>query len=145
MQKLTALFSFLVVSIGALSQTQKINVCIIDQKVLKTVTADYDPRTGDTTITINGSKKFFSEVYRPTGNEYASGTSWYKNNEALVIRSRKFVKYGLPRILGTADIARAAEYKGVGVYVEAGIKGVPEVIYIPVRSGCEFQPYRMEK
>jgi hypothetical protein len=48
-------------------------------------------------------------------------------------------------VLGTAEIVRAAEYKGVGVYVEAGIQGVPEVIYIPVRSGCEFQPYQMEK
>jgi hypothetical protein len=145
MQKLTALFSFLVISIGALSQTQKINVCIIDQKVLKTVAADYNRETGDTTITINGSKKLFSEIYGPTGSEYASGTTWYRNNETLVIRSKKFVKYGLPRILGTGEIARAAEYKGVGVYVEAGIKEVPEIIYIPVRSGCEFQPYQMER
>lgn len=145
MQKLTAFFSFLMISISALSQSQKINVCIIDQKVLRTVTADYDTRTGDTTITINGSKKAFGQVYKATGNEYAAGATWYINNDAIIIKSKRFVKYGLPRILGTTEVTRAAEYKGVGVYVESGIKGVPEVIYIPVRSGCEFQPYEMEK
>jgi len=145
MQKLTALFSFLVISISALAQTQKINVCIIDQKQLKTVVADYDPATGDTTITVNGNKRAFRQIYKATGTEYAANTTWYVNNDALIIRSRKFVKYGLPRILGTNEITRAAEYKGVGVYIEAGIKGIPQVIYIPVRSGCEFQPYQMEK
>lgn len=145
MQKLTALFSFLVVSFSALSQTQKINVCVIDQKVLKTVTADYNPANGDTTITINGSKRPFGQVYRSSGSEYAADASWYINNDPVIIRSRKFVKYGLPRILGTTEIVRAAEYKGIGVYVEAGIKGVPQVIYIPVRSGCEFQPYQMQR
>lgn len=145
MRKLTALLTFITISISALSQTQKINVCVIDQKVLKTVTADYNLATGDTTVTINGSKKAFGQVYRSAGNEYAAGTTWYINNNAITIRSRKFVKYGLPRILGTTEITRAAEYKGVGVYVEAGLKGVPDVIYIPVRSGCEFQPYQMER
>jgi hypothetical protein len=60
----------------------------------------------------------------------------YINNDVLTIQTKKFVKYGLPRILSTTDIVGAAEYLGVGFYIETGIKGVPEVIYIPVRSGC---------
>jgi hypothetical protein len=142
MRKLIIFFSFITISLSALSQTQKINVCVIDQKNLKTVTADYNPATGDTTIIVSGSKKPFREVYKPTGNEYAAKARWYINNDVLTIRTKKFVKYGLPRILSTTDVVRAAEYQGVGVYIEAGIKGVPEVIYIPVRSGCEFQPYQ---
>ena len=142
MQKLTILFSFLLISLSAFSQTQKINVCIIDQKVLKTVTADYNLATGDTTIVVNGRLRLFSEVYKASGSEYAANAKWYVNNDALTIKTKKFVKYGLPRILSTTDVIRAAEYQGVGVYVEPGIKGVPEVIYIPVRSGCEFQPYQ---
>jgi hypothetical protein len=142
MQKLTIFFSFITISFSALSQTQKINVCVIDQKNLKTVTADYSPATGDTTIMVNGRAKLFREVYKSTGSEYAASAKWYINNDVLTIRTKKFVKYGLPRILSTTDVVRAAEYQGVGVYVEAGIKGVPEVIYIPTRSGCEFQPYQ---
>ena len=33
---------------------------------------------------------------------------------------------------------------GVGLYIEAYIKGVPEVIYIPVRFVCEFHPYQKQ-
>lgn len=127
-----------------MSQTQKISICVIDQKQLKTVEADYNTSTGDTSIMLNGKKKSFREVYPSMGSEYAANATWYINNDAITIRTRKFVKYGLPRILGTTEITRVAEYKGVGVYVEAGLKGAPEVIYIPVRSGCEFQPYQKE-
>ncbi len=145
MFKLTALFLSVLVSSSASSQqTVEINVCIIDQKQLKTITANYDRTTGDTTLMVNGSRKTFRQVYSSIGKEYAASTTWYINNETLVLRGKKFVKYGLPRILGATEIVRAGEYKGVGVYVEAGLKGVPEIVYIPVRSGCEFQPYQME-
>jgi hypothetical protein len=144
MQKLTTLFLLSFISVAAMSQTQKINICIIDQKQLKTVSADYNQATGDTTLLANGKKKFFREVYPAAGREYAANASWYINNDAITIRTKKFVKYGLPRVLGTTDVVRAAEYKGVGVYVETGTKGVPDVIYIPARSGCEFQPYQRQ-
>jgi len=144
MQKLTVLPLLFFISISALSQTEKINVCIIDQKQLKTIEADYNPANGDTTIVVNGKKKFFRDVYHSNGSEYAANTSWYIHNDAITIRTKRFVKYGLPRILSTADVVRATEYKGIGVYIEAGLKGVPEIIYIPVRSGCEFQPYQKE-
>jgi hypothetical protein len=32
----------------------------------------------------------------------------------------------------------------VGVFTEASATGTPDVIYIPVRPGCEFQPYQYE-
>lgn len=145
MFKLTALFLFVLVSVSASSQqTIEINVCIIDQKQLKTVRVDYDRNTGDTTLMVNGSRKAFRQVYSSIGKEYAASTPWYINNETLVLRGKKFTKYGLPRVLGTTEVVRAGEYKGVGVYVEAGLDGVPEVIYVPVRSGCEFQPYQMD-
>jgi hypothetical protein len=32
----------------------------------------------------------------------------------------------------------------VGVFAETGATDRPEVVYIPVRPGCEFQPYQTE-
>lgn len=142
MLKLTAFLFFLLITSFAYSQT-RIKICVVDQKQLKEVEANYNTSNGDTTLLINGARKFFRDVYPAFGKEYAASTTWYINNETLQIRGRKFEKYGLPRILGTSEITRAAEYKGVGVYVEAGTSGVPEVIYIPARSGCEFQPYQI--
>ena len=54
------------------------------------------------------------------------------------------MKYGLPRVLGVTEVSRVGDFMGVGVYAEAGATGTPDVIYIPVRPGCEFQPYQYE-
>ncbi|HEX8272093.1 MAG TPA: hypothetical protein VF615_05545, partial [Longimicrobiaceae bacterium] len=51
---------------------------------------------------------------------------------------------GLPRVVGVTEVSRTGEYQGVGVFTEASATGTPDVIYIPVRPGCEFQPYQYE-
>ena len=52
------------------------------------------------------------------------------------------MKYGQIRILSTTDVVPTGTFQGVTVFVEAGVSRVrPEVLYIPVRPGCEFQPY----
>ncbi|HEX2631133.1 MAG TPA: hypothetical protein VHM26_19095, partial [Chitinophagaceae bacterium] len=76
--------------------------------------------------------------------DYAEGAAWFINSEAVKLGATSYVKYGLPRILGVNEIEKSTVYQGINVYVEAGIKGVAEVIYIPVRQGCEFQPYQVE-
>ncbi|MBW3571943.1 MAG: hypothetical protein KY467_12640, partial [Gemmatimonadetes bacterium] len=75
---------------------------------------------------------------------YAAGATWYINNEPIMVNGRRYVRYGLPRVLGVNEVTRTAEYQGVPVFVEAGAQGTPEVLYIPVRPGCEFQPYQLE-
>lgn len=117
---------------------------MIDKKVLKMVQADYDPTTGDTLIVTYGVKKTFASVYPNNHKEYAAGTNWFMSGEKISGKGKTYIKYGLPRLLGTNEVERLTDYKGVGVYVEAGQKGRPEVIYIPVRLGCEFQPYQIE-
>ena len=55
------------------------------------------------------------------------------------------MKYGLPRVLGTRDVNNAGTVNGVSVFAEPGANAQrPEVIYVPTRPGCEFQPYQTE-
>ena len=114
-------------------------VCVIENGTPTNVQAEYNTRTGDTTV----AGRRFSEAYPVTG-AYAAGATWYINNEPVPFAGRRYVKYGLPRVLGATEVARAGEYQGVGVFTEAGATGTPEVIYVPVRPGCEFQPYQYE-
>jgi hypothetical protein len=37
---------------------------------------------------------------------------------------------------------RIGEHAGVPLFSEAGWRGPLEVLYIPVRPGCVFQPYQ---
>ncbi|HET7232259.1 MAG TPA: hypothetical protein VFJ16_19795 [Longimicrobium sp.] len=112
---------------------QDISVCVLQNGQLTTVTAQYNPATGDTTGV-------------PTVTEgYAANATWFINNEPITFNNRRYVKYGLPRVLGVTEVTSAGTYQGVPVFAETGAAGSPEVIYIPVRTGCEFQPYQVEQ
>lgn len=83
-----------------------------------------------------------SEAF-PTDSTYALNAQWYRNNETIVFRSRRYVKYGLPRFLGTTDVTAVGSVGPVTVFAESPDRPVLEVIYIPVQPGCEFQPYEI--
>lgn len=140
---ITACLSIL--TINAFTQVYKINECIIDGGVLKKIEIDYNSVDGERTIMVNGVKKKFHDVYPPEGKEYAAKNKWYINNDPVSFKGKKFIKYGLPRILATDEIIRAGDIGNVGIYTEASVVvEEAEVIYIPVRAGCEFQPYQKQ-
>jgi hypothetical protein len=116
-----------------------IRVCVVENGALREVTGQYNTATGDTMV--NGRP--FSSVH-PATTGYAAGATWYINNEPIMVMGRRYVRYGLPRVLGTNEVSRVADYQGVPVFAEAGATGTPEVLYVPVRPGCEFQPYQLE-
>jgi hypothetical protein len=90
---------------------------------------------------VNGQA--FSTAY-PATTGYAAGATWYINNEPITVNGRRYVKYGLPRVLGVNEVTRTADFMGVPVFAEAGATGTTEVLYVPVRPGCEFQPYQLD-
>jgi hypothetical protein len=79
----------------------------------------------------------------PTDSTYALNAAWYRNSEPITMAEGRYVKYGLPRILGTTDVVPIATFRGVAVFAEPGTDPRrAEVIYLPTRPGCEFQPYQ---
>jgi hypothetical protein len=119
-------------------QIVDVRVCVVQDGNLTEVTAQYNQTRGDTTV--NGTP--FSTAY-PATTGYAANAGWFINNEAITFNNRRYVKYGLPRVLGVTEVSRAGEVQGVSVFSEGGNMNA-EVIYVPVRPGCEFQPYQTE-
>ena len=113
---------------------REIRVCVVENGALREVTAMYNTQTGDTTWT-GGQMPM-------TG--YAAGATWFINNEPITVMGRRYVRYGLPRVLGVNEVRRMGDFQGIPVFAEAGMTGTPEVLYVPVRPGCEFQPYQLE-
>lgn len=129
---------------GQSPATRTISVCVLSNGTLKDVSASYDTRTGDTLVTVSSGPVYFHAVY-PNDASYAAPHAWYFRNNALRHRGRRYRKYGLPRVLGSSEVERAGSTVGpVPLYVEKGTTGLPEVLYVPVRVGCEFQPYQLE-
>ena len=122
---------------------EKVYRCVVLNGRLLDVDANYNTSTGDYTVHENGSERPFDQIFPPTGPDYAATQSWYINNEQLKLLNGKYVKYGLPRILGANEVQPISNYKGVTAFAEDRNAAKPEVIYIPVRSGCEFQPYQL--
>jgi hypothetical protein len=119
---------------------QDVNYCVVQNGQLTSVTVQYNPATGDTTY--NGQP--VSTAF-PATTGYAGAETWFINTEPVMFNGRRYVKYGLPRILGTSDVTSVGTVNNVSVFAEPSANAQrPEVIYVPTRPGCEFQPYQIE-
>jgi hypothetical protein len=116
-----------------------IDVCVVENGALRNVQAQYTASTGDTTV---GGRPF-GEAYPATAPSYAAGATWYVQGDQITVDGRRFVKFGLPRVVGVGQVARSGEYQGVPLFAEPGMAR-PDVLYVPLRPGCEFQPYQTE-
>jgi hypothetical protein len=114
-----------------------LRACVVQDGELAEVQFDYDVLTGDSVY--QGVP--FSQAF-PPDKGYAGRAQWYVDNVPIVYRpGPRFIRYGVPRTLRPDEVTRIGEYDGVGVYGEAGWTGFHDVIYLPVRPGCWFQPY----
>lgn len=123
------------------AEADTILVCVLHRGKMLNVRAELLP-SGDTVV----DGRPFSTVYADTG-QYALTRDWYVNNETIDYdpESICFVKYGLPRVLSRDSVVRLGEWRGVPVFRERfDGGGTPLVFYVPVRAGCEFQPYQTE-
>lgn len=75
---------------------------------------------------------------------YAEKEPWFISDEPIVFEGGRYTKYGLPRTLAEHEVTRIGSLGRVGVFAEAGASGagMPDVLYLPVRPGGEFQPYQ---
>jgi hypothetical protein len=110
--------------------------CVVRRGELVLVPLEYNTRTGDTTYQGVPLARAF-----PLDSAYAEAADWFAASEPIRFDGRTFARYGDPRLLGIGEVMPVGEYRGVGVYAEAGLTGPPAVLYLPVRPGCMFQPY----
>lgn len=121
-------------------EMRSIRVCVVEGGQLREVDAMVDPATADTVV--DGRR--FSDVY-PSTIGYAGGQDFFIRNEPITVNRTRYVKFGLTRIVPANALAPAGEVQGVTVFRDASGTGTPEVLYVPVRSGCEFQTYQREQ
>jgi hypothetical protein len=129
-----------------------VSTCVVDLEApgrLKSVRITYDPVRHDTLVVGTG-QEFFT-AYSPNAPHYAGTYSWYIKHEPIVFQNRRYVKYGFPRILEMAEFHHAGQLgrrTPVPLFVwtgdDLGETQPLEIFYLPVKPGCEFQPYQLE-
>lgn len=121
----------------AATAERPVALCVLRDGQVAAVAATYRPETADTLV---GGRPW-QEVYPANSPPYAAGVDWFFNHEMMTEGRR--AKYGAARIIEPEELKRYGEYRGVPLFVEADFPGgVADVVYVPVRPGCEFQPYR---
>jgi hypothetical protein len=118
---------------------REIHVCVLEDGRLRAVRAAYDPAGGDT---LYGGRPF-RDAFPDTAG-YAASERWYLENETISWERRRYIKYGLPRILAPRELLPGGRHGGVAFFIEAGTEGTPGIIYVPTRPGCEFQAYQWD-
>lgn len=81
-------------------------------------------------------------AFAPTQG-YAAGAPWYEDHRPILFDAVRYLKYGTPRPTGDGELARVGALGEVAVYVEAGDRRRPGIIYLPVRPGA-YQPYQFD-
>lgn len=118
-----------------------IRVCVVQNGMLTDVDAMYRPATGDTLVMSGGQRRPFGTVYGTMAPSYAGAESWFINNETVRFNNRDYVKFGVPRIITPSELSRSGDVNGIGVWTQAG-ETSQNVVYVPIRPGCEFQAYQ---
>ncbi len=122
-----------------ISDPHDLRACVVQNGRMAVVGWEYNPATGDSTV--NGRP--LREVY-PVTAEYAAVARWYAMNEPITFAGRRYIKYGMPRQLGSEEVVPVGSYQGVPVFAEPGDAVQPrEVIFLPTMPGCHFQPYEL--
>lgn len=74
---------------------------------------------------------------------YAGTQRWFANDEPITFGGRRWVKFGMSRALTQSETERVGQFRGVSVF-RSTADSAAQVIYVAVRAGCDFQPYRRE-
>ena len=138
-------FDDLIIKQLEVTKIYKTKLCLIEKGVLKEIDVE---QTQDNHITavINGTTQGFWKNSPPDILGYAAAQPWYINNEPVTFKGFNFSKYGNVKSISMAELKKAGEYKSVGIYLEAGKSAIDSstVLYIPVRIGCQWQPYTIQ-
>jgi hypothetical protein len=124
---------------------REITVCVIVDGQIQNVTATFRPDAGDTLVMVDGVRRPFREVHPVTQPNYAAGAAWFVGAEPVTFQNRRYVRFGLPRVITAAELRRTGDHMGVPIFTATDAATPPEVIYVPVRTGCEFQAYQVEE
>jgi hypothetical protein len=103
----------------------------------------------DTLCIVDGETLEIRDHLTDADNDYTvddqtgAKLDWYINNEPILDHDASYTKYGLPRVVSTAELELQGWVGGVPFFKEKGGADVPDVIYLLANpKGCEVQPYQ---
>lgn len=121
---------------------REVSVCVVQGSGLEEVVAMVDPATGDTTV----SGRAFGVAYPSAAPTYASTAPWYISNDSISVAGEEYVRFGVARVITPASqLIWVGEFNGTPIFAQTGEEAPQKVLYVPLRPGCQFQPYQLRE
>lgn len=118
----------------------EIRVCVLTpESRLQEVTASFRPQSNDTLL----DGRPFHELHSPQQPRYAAGHHWFVIQQPVLMLGHEYLPFGVTRPVDAEGLSSVGSFRGVPLFTEAGSPATPDVLYVPVRPGCEMQPYRL--
>jgi len=114
---------------------------VVQNGQLAQVSATFNPATGDTTV----AGTAFSTAHPATAPNYAANESWFIQSDSVTFNNTQYVKYGVARNVTPNMLTSAGSVNGIPVFAESSAQEPYQVLYVPIRPGCEFQPYQVRE
>jgi hypothetical protein len=115
-------------------------ICVLRDGAIANVEVAIDPQTGDTLL----DGRPFAEAHPVEFPPYAAATTWYINHGRVEYHGRTLMKHSLPLVFAPDQLQHAGEFQGMPLFAEAGVSGIPDVVFVFVRPGCVFQAYQVD-
>ncbi len=124
---------------GATADPDTLLACVLDADTLAMVAVLVDSVTKDTLMPDGTAFRVAHPVRTPP---YARGANWFPR-EIIEVNGGTYVPYGGERHIPREHLARAGNYRGLPLFVEAGqTESPPQAIFFAAGPGCIFQPFQ---
>jgi hypothetical protein len=110
-----------------------IQVCVVQNGSLVMVTVMYNFVTGDTVYPRND--------WGVVPNGYAVNAPWFVHDEPITADGVRYVKFGPTRRFAPGELEYVGAHERVPLFGQAGTERPADVLFVPLRAECEFQPY----
>lgn len=134
---------------GARADYVQVQSCVVDlseTRGLRSIVAHRDPVSGSLFVLEGRRYRPIAERYPATRQAgYAAAEAWFQKDEAIRQYGRRYVKEGPLRVVPPASLTLGAPHNGVPVFLNREDIERPAALYVPVRPGCFFQPYVVER
>ena len=111
---------------------------MIQNGQLQNINATFRVATNDTVI----GTQAFAQAHPATAPNYAAGANWFIQADSMSFNDRTWTKFGLTRQIPATQLTRVGDVQGTSVFVQTGEQAPYGTVFVPVRPGCEFQPYQ---
>lgn len=114
-----------------------VTVCVVQDGELRSIEAEHDLTTGDTLV--DGTP--LGEAFPDSAPPYAGRAPWFIRRKPVTFQDRLYYWNSPQRVVTPEELRPVGMFQDIPLFAHNDLSAGLGILYIPVRRGCQFQPY----